>query len=267
MIFDAKFDGRKKARFVAEGHRAPELPQNDIYSGVMSIETVRLAFVLASFNGLEVRATDVSNTFLFRKDKEKVYVIVGKEFGENQGKQMIIDKGLYGLASSAARFHDNLAATLRKMKFLPSTTDNDLWMRRNGDHYEYIATYVDDLLVFCKKPMDIIDTIRKTYELKGIGAPEYYLGSDYLSTNDQNEELKVPGIAYVGYDEQDKHLSELWRREGIKTAFSARTYTKNTMKRLETMAGQEFAVYDMPMSESLYPELDNTPLLDITRNS
>ena len=30
----------------------------------------------------------------------------------------------------------------------------------------------------------------------------------------QNEELKVPGIAYVGYDEQDKHLSKLWRREG-----------------------------------------------------
>ena len=45
---------------------------------------------------------------------------------------MLIDKGLYGLASSAARFHDNLAATLRKMNFLPSKADNDLWMRRKG---------------------------------------------------------------------------------------------------------------------------------------
>ena len=167
-------------------------------------------------NGLEVCAADVSTAFLYGKTKEKVYVIAGKEFGENQGKRMIIDKGLYGLASSAAKFHDNLAATLRKMKFVPSKADNDLWMRRNGDHYEYIATYVDDLLVFSKKPMDIIDNIRKTYELKGVGAPEYYLGSDYLSTNnEQNNELKAPiaedvnGIAYVGHDEQDKHLSEL----------------------------------------------------------
>ena len=273
MIFDAKFDGRKKTRLVAGGHRAPEVPQNDIYSGVVSIETVRLAFVLAALNGLEVCAADVSTAFLYGKTKEKVYVIAGKEFGKDEGKRMLIDKGLYGLASSAARFHDNLASTLRKMNFIPSKADNDLWMRRKGDHYEYIATYVDDLLVFSKRPMDIIDTIRKTYELKGVGAPEYYLGSDYLSTNDQSKSLVDPigddvnGIAYVGHDEQDKHLSELWRKEGIKTAFSARTYIKNTVARLETMIGQEFAVFDTPMSESLHPELDDTPLLDSVRHS
>ena len=36
------------------------------------------------------------------------------------------------------------------MKFTPSRADHDLWMRKRGDHYEYIATYVDDLLVFSK---------------------------------------------------------------------------------------------------------------------
>lgn len=30
MIFDANFDGRKKTGLVAGGHRAPEVPQNDI---------------------------------------------------------------------------------------------------------------------------------------------------------------------------------------------------------------------------------------------
>ena len=64
MIFDAKFDERKKARLVAGGHKAPEVPQNDIYSGVVSIETVRLAFVLEVLNGLEVCAADVSTAFL-----------------------------------------------------------------------------------------------------------------------------------------------------------------------------------------------------------
>ena len=145
---------------------------------------------------------------------------------------MLINKGLYELASSVVRFHDKLAATLRKMNFLPSKADNDLWMRRKEDHYEYIVTYVDDLLVFSKRPMDIIDTIRKTYDLKGVESPEYYLGRDYLSTNDQPDPLNDPigedvnGIAYVGNDEKDKHLSELWRKEGIKTAFSARILLK-----------------------------------------
>ena len=65
MIFDAKFDGRKKTRLVAGGHRAPEVPQNDIYSGVVSIETVRLAFVLVALNGLEVYAADISTALLY----------------------------------------------------------------------------------------------------------------------------------------------------------------------------------------------------------
>lgn len=110
MISDAKFNGRKKARLVTGGHRAPEVPQNGIYSGVVSIEMVRLVFFLEASNGLEVCATNVATSFLYGKPK-KVYVIAGKECGENQGKRMIIEKGLYGLASSAARFHNNLAAT------------------------------------------------------------------------------------------------------------------------------------------------------------
>ena len=100
--------------------------------------------------------------FLYGKTREKVYVIAGEEFGEHKGKQMLIDKGLYGLASSAARFHDKLSLTLRDMGFVPSKADYDLWMRKKDDHYEYIATWVDDLLVFSKKPMKVIVTIKET---------------------------------------------------------------------------------------------------------
>ena len=68
----------------------------------MSIETIRVAFVLAAMNNLDVCAADVSTAFLYGKTKVKVYVIAGEEFGEHRGKRMLIDKGLYGLASSAA---------------------------------------------------------------------------------------------------------------------------------------------------------------------
>lgn len=84
---------------------------------------------------------------------------------------MLIDKGLYGLASSAARFHDKLSSILRDFGFVPSKADYDLWMRKQDDHYEYISTWVDDLLVFSKKLMEIMNTIKETYDLKGVGAP------------------------------------------------------------------------------------------------
>ena len=50
------------------------------------MDTIRMAFVLASMNDLEVYAADISTAFLYGKTREKVYVVAGKEFGKNTGK-------------------------------------------------------------------------------------------------------------------------------------------------------------------------------------
>ena len=162
LIFDVKFDGRRKCRLVAGGHRTPDVPQEEVYSGVVAMETIRLAFLIASLNGLQVCAADVSTAFLYGKTREKVYVIAGPEFGKHAGKKMIIDKGLYGLKRSSARFHEHLSAKLRHMGFCPRKADHDLWIRDAGDHYEYVATYVDDMLAFSRDPMSIIKRFKRT---------------------------------------------------------------------------------------------------------
>ena len=41
LVFAVKFDGRHKARFVADGHLTPE-PIENIYSGVVSQRNLRL---------------------------------------------------------------------------------------------------------------------------------------------------------------------------------------------------------------------------------
>jgi hypothetical protein len=45
-------------------------------------------------------------------------------------------------------------------------------------HYEYLATYVDDILVWSKDPMGVIKSLEKIYVLKSVDIPEYYLGGD-----------------------------------------------------------------------------------------
>ena len=92
------------------------------------MDTVRMGFALASMNKLTVCAADIGNAFLYGKTNEKVYVIAGKEFGIHQGKCMIVDKGLYGLRSSAARLHEHLSTKLRQMGFRSSRADPDLWI-------------------------------------------------------------------------------------------------------------------------------------------
>ena len=168
---------------------------------------------------------------------------------------MIIDKGLYGLKTSAARFHEPLSSKLRKMDFHPSKADFDLWMKQNGDHYEYIATYVDDLLVFSKDPMKIIEEIKNEYDLKGVGKPEYYLGGNFHIAKD------VDSLKEVDNDDKNHHLSSKWTKEDISTAFSAQTYIQQSIEKLEQMMGcKSFHTYNSSMAEAAHPELDDSPL-------
>ena len=135
-------------------------------------------------------------------------------------------------------------------------------MRDKGDYYEYIAVYVDDLLVFSKDAMAIIETIRNEYDLKGVGSPEYYLGGDVDMMTNNPSTKDIDGIMEVGHDEKDKHLNVQWLRHNVKTAFSARTYIKNTIQRLERMMDRTFSQWNSPMAESLHPEVDDSPFLD-----
>ena len=65
------------------------------------------------------------------------------------------------------------------MDFKPSKADPDWWLNDSGTHYEYIARYVDDILVFSKEPQELIKCLQVPYPLQGVGVPEYYFGGDF----------------------------------------------------------------------------------------
>jgi hypothetical protein len=123
MIFDVKHDGRRKARFVAGGHLTMD-PGEEAYLGVVTPEAVRLGMFAAIHNNLKVMAADIGNAYLHAKTNEKLYTILSEEYGLLAGKVLIIDKGLYGLRSSGARFHEHLSGMLRKLGFKPSKADS-----------------------------------------------------------------------------------------------------------------------------------------------
>lgn len=75
---------------------------------------------------------------------------------------------------------------------LPSKADSDLWYKDCGTHYEYIATYVDEMLVFSKDPMKIFECLKVAYPLQGVGLPEYYLGGDFkVQRRDKGDTISV----------------------------------------------------------------------------
>ena len=122
-----------------------------------------------------------------------VYIIAGGEFGELAGRTMIIIMALYGLRTSGARFWEHLAATLHKFGFTSSKADPNMWYRKKGSFYEFIATWVDDVLAWSDDPMAIMEELRKIYTLKGVGFPEYYLGGDveYMNEHKTKEQINL----------------------------------------------------------------------------
>ena len=111
------------------------------------------------------------------------------EFEELQGHVLVMHKALYGTRSGGACWHDKLFDILHQIGFKPSKVDPDIWMKssRDGNHYEYIAVYADDIAICMKDPKAFCDTLKEKYKLKlkGVGPISYHLACGYTRDEDR----------------------------------------------------------------------------------
>jgi hypothetical protein len=185
-------------------------------------------------NGLEIMVGDISSAYLLAYTQEKVCFIAGPEFGNLSGHLLIIDRALYGLRTSGARWHDRLADVLRDMGYFQCKADPDVWIKDYDKHYEYVLVYVDDIMFIGKNPQAFFDSLRNDYgfQLKGVGTPSYHLGGDF-------------------YRDPDGTL--VW---------GASSYVKKMLINYEIMFGEKPKEYSHPIAEKDHPELDTSELLD-----
>ena len=235
MVYAVKHDGRHKARLVAGGHLT-ETPIDSVYSSVVSLRGIRILAFLGELNGLKVWSTDIGNAYLETYTKEKVYIVAGPEFGDREGHVLIISKALYGLHSSGLRWSERLADVLRSMGYFPSKAEKDIWMRDKGDHYEYIAVYVDDLMFASRDPASIVKKLVEDFKfkLKGTGPTEFHLGCDFFR------------------DE-----------EGV-LCYAPKKYIEKILENYRRIFGQWPKALHSPLVDGDHPELDTSELLNET---
>jgi Reverse transcriptase (RNA-dependent DNA polymerase) len=195
-VFDIKHDGRHKARLVADG-RLTDIPLDSVYSGVVSLRGFRLVVFLAELNKLELWSTDIGNAYLEAYTSEKVYIIAGPEFKDREGHILTINKALYGLRSSGARWHDRFSDCIRELGFVPCKAEPDIWMRQKDNVYEYVAVYVDDLAIAMKHPKEFTDVLEKKhkFKLKETGPISFHLGMDFQ--RDKHNTMCISPAKYI----------------------------------------------------------------------
>jgi hypothetical protein len=234
----------RKARFVAGGHTT-EVPASITYSSVVSRDSVRLGFLIAALNGVDILACDLENAYLNAPCREKIWFEGGKECGEDQGKVLIIVRALYGLKSAGFSWRSELAQALRDLKFESTKADPDVWIRAAAredghEYYEMVFVYVDDILVISHKAREVIESIGQMYTIKPNSdkEPEIYLGADV-------GKFQLPDGR------------EVWSQ-------SPRTYVKNAIKTVEGLFVEDGEGYVLknnaknPLPSNYKPELDVT---------
>jgi hypothetical protein len=94
------WDPHVNPSYVADAHLSNP-PMSIKYAIVVPRETVHIAFRITALDNIDVQATDTLNTYLKSPCDEKVWTILGPEFGpELERKRAIIVRSLYGLKSS-----------------------------------------------------------------------------------------------------------------------------------------------------------------------
>ena len=89
-IFDVKMgkNYRRKARFVADGHKT-KTPAEITYLSVVSRDLVWIALTIAELNNLDVLACDKQNAYHTADCRELVWVVARPESGSEVGKNML----------------------------------------------------------------------------------------------------------------------------------------------------------------------------------
>jgi hypothetical protein len=256
LVWDVKMDFTRKARWVLDGHKTPD-PVGSTYAGVVSRESVRIAFTYAALNGLDVFAADIRNAYLQAPSSQKDYIICGPEFGiENVGKVALIYRALYGGKAAGKDFRNHLRSCMRHLNFISCPADPDVWMRPakrsdGSDYYEYILLYTDDILIVSENAEEVLrKDIGRYFALKeeSIGPPKIYLGGSVRKVTLDN------GV-------------ECW-------AFSSSQYVQAAVKNVEDYLSKRNddkwklpAKAETPMKTSYRPELDVSPELGPTEAS
>ena len=250
IIFDVKMDFTRKARFVAGGHMT-DTPSSITYSSVVSRESVKIAFLIAALNDLDIMSCDIGNAYLNAPCREKIWFVAGKECGPNlEGRPCKLVRALYGLKSSGAAWRAMFSNFVTNtLGFTPTRIDPDVYYRKSirpdGDaYYEYMLVYVDDVLAISLNPTEIMVEIGKHFTIKDnkYGEPTAYLGANIekVQLEDNVTAWSMTSKHYV--KNLIETISDLLAEDGreLKGRFKQKSH-----------AG--------PLPVSYAPELDDTP--------
>ena len=171
-----------KARLVARGSQQQEgIDYNDIFAPVVKWSTILTVFALAAKYGWPLHQLDVITAFLNGTISEEILMEIPPGFpsSDDESKVCRINRALYGLKQSPRAWYDRITSWLQQQGLVQSSSNPNLYFKRDGDKIIILLLYVDDLIITRNDQAAISqfkEQLKQEYEMTDLGEASSYLG-------------------------------------------------------------------------------------------
>jgi len=150
-----KADGsidKYKARLCAKGYlQRKGIDFHETFSPVVSYDSVRMLIALATEYDMYIHQFDVKTAFLHGDLLEEVYMKQPQGFVTNSSLVCKLHKSLYGLKQAPRCWNTKFVAFLKFFGFKQLETDRCVLRAEIKGELVFLALYVDDGLILCKR--------------------------------------------------------------------------------------------------------------------
>ena len=144
-----------KARLVARGFTQKEgIDFEETFAPTLRYESLRLLFAIAIQYGLRLWLLDVVTAYLNGDLDKEIYMSIPEgvpRTKQNEGKVLLLKKGLYGLKQSGRIWARKFRNIIQKFGFTPIHADNCIFIKHFGKDICLLALYVDDIVIATKR--------------------------------------------------------------------------------------------------------------------
>lgn len=195
-VFKVKDSGVYKGRLVVKGYQQKEVDNDENYSPVVNISTLRVLLAEAAAKNFNVQTFDIKTAFLCGElenvSGNDVYIRIPEGFEKKPGMVCKLKKGLYGLKIAPLCFNLTFKKMLKNINFTPLKTDSCIFT--NGK--VWFSLYVDDgLCIGMERDVDeAMSQLKSLFKMSVNKDPKSYIGMDLL-INDEG--IKLSQESYI----------------------------------------------------------------------
>jgi hypothetical protein len=191
-----------KARLVTKGYSQVEgIDFGDIFSPIAKLIYIRFLLSIIAYFDLEVEQMDVKTSFLHGDLEEEIYMNPPEGFAVKGKKELFckLKSSLYGLKKLPRMWYQKFDAYILGLGFVRSRVDHCVYSKQVGNHFIYVLSYVDDMLLVGNN-MDVIKEVKSQlsskFDMKDLGAANFNLGME-IKRDHANKKLWLNQRKYV----------------------------------------------------------------------